>query len=215
MSLTDYEIRQCSNESCRFRYPISASMSEREVCPNCGSPANLVLNPTPTSELLPLKLEKNEKIVEGFLDNIRSAYNVGAIFRTADGAGVRHLHLAGITPTPFHPKVRKTALGSEKVVPWTHHRNGLDTVADQKSKGYKVVAIERSPVEHSLFEYAYDDRVESPILLIVGNEITGIDRGILDICDSILAIPMVGSKESLNVEVSFGIAAYHLRFNPG
>jgi tRNA G18 (ribose-2'-O)-methylase SpoU len=151
-------------------------------------------------------------VVEGFLDNIRSAYNVGAIFRTADGAGIKHLHLAGITPTPYHPKVRKTALGSEQAIPWTHHRNGLDAVQEMRERGYRILGLENSPDAGSLFDYFEINKVDESVLLIVGNEISGIDPGILNLCHQVLALPMVGSKASLNVEVTFGVAAYFLRF---
>jgi tRNA G18 (ribose-2'-O)-methylase SpoU len=151
-------------------------------------------------------------VVEGFLDNIRSAYNVGAIFRTADGAGVRHLHLAGITPTPYHPRIRKTALGSEQAIPWTHYRNGLDAVEEMRGRGYKLLGLENSPDASSLFDCYEINKVKEPVLLIVGNEISGIDPGILNLCHQVFALPMLGSKASLNVEVTFGVAAYFLRF---
>lgn len=183
------------------------------MCPVCGGFSELAAEAASSQKLSSSKYVYSDVVVEGFLDNIRSAYNVGAIFRTADGAGIKHLHLAGITPTPFHPKVRKTALGSEKVIPWTHHHNGLEAIADIKSRGFEIIALERSPVERSLFEYTRDNGAKTPIILIVGNELSGVDQGILDICDRILALPMVGSKSSLNVEVSFSIAAYYLRFN--
>ena len=128
MSEAEFETRQCSRESCRLRYPVVTGDVEGLACPRCGSPAELIIVASASIKPPTFRSANGHVIVEGFLDNIRSAYNVGAIFRTADGAGVRHLHLAGITPTPFHPKVRKTALGSEKGIPWTHHRNGLDAV---------------------------------------------------------------------------------------
>lgn len=214
MSDLEFETRQCSRESCRFRFPVVSGDSEGLACPSCGAPTKLI-KVTPFSKEHPSSQPENGHIkVEGFLDNIRSAYNVGAIFRTADGSGVSHLHLGGITPKPFHPKVRKTALGAEKAIPWTHHKNGLDAVEDLKERGYKLWALENSTDACSLFSCRETMDFQDPTLLIVGNEISGVDRGILELCDRVIALPMVGSKSSLNVEVSFGIAAYYLRFFP-
>ena len=149
--------------------------------------------------------------VEALLDNIRSVYNVGSIFRTADGAGLRHLHLCGITPPPDHPKTAKTALGAERAVAWTQYRNGLDTAVSLQSRGCQLWAIEDSPLADSLFAAPVlpDD---PPIVLIVGNEIAGIDPEILARCDRVLHIPMQGQKKSLNVASAFAIAAYVARF---
>jgi tRNA G18 (ribose-2'-O)-methylase SpoU len=150
--------------------------------------------------------------IEGFLDNVRSGYNVGSIFRTADGAGLRHLHLAGITPTPVHSKVRKTALGAESSIEWTYHRNSLAAVNQLKANGYRIWALEGGPMSSPLFGPADTKQQIEPILLIVGNELAGIDPGLLSICDRILYIPMLGGKTSLNVVVAFGIAVYQLTF---
>jgi 23S rRNA (guanosine2251-2'-O)-methyltransferase len=212
VSKVRYETRQCSRDSCRFRFPALTDDAGGLTCPRCGAPARLAIGATAPIQPPPCRQANGHLIVEGFLDNIRSAYNVGAIFRTADGAGIRHLHLAGITPTPFHSRVRKTALGSEKTVPWTHHRNGLDAVVAMSEQGYKILALENSPDAVSLFDGYEMNKAEEPVLLIVGNEISGIDRGILNFCHQVFALPMVGIKSSLNVEVTFGVAAYYLRF---
>lgn len=212
MSKIQYEIRQCTRDSCRFRYPVGTGDTDGLTCPRCGAPAGLAAAATSPGKHPSFQVPNGHLVVEGFLDNIRSAYNVGAIFRTADGAGVKHLHLAGITPTPYHPKVRKTALGSEKSIPWTHHRNGLDAVEEMRKRGYRILGLENSPDADSLFDRNEINKAEEPVLLIVGNEISGIDPGILNLCHQVVALPMVGSKASLNVEVTFGVAAYYLRF---
>jgi tRNA G18 (ribose-2'-O)-methylase SpoU len=150
-------------------------------------------------------------VVEALLDNIRSVYNVGSVFRTADGAGLRHLHLCGITPPPDHPKTAKTALGAERSVPWTAYRNGLDTAVALQERGCQLWAVEDCPQAKSIFtETDFDN--ESPIVLVVGNELAGIDPEILDRCNRILSIPMQGQKKSLNVASAFAIAAYAIRF---
>jgi tRNA G18 (ribose-2'-O)-methylase SpoU len=150
-------------------------------------------------------------IVEGLLDNIRSVYNVGSILRTADGAGLTHLHLCGITSPPTHPKVAKTALGAELSVAWSQHRNGLDTAVALQEQGCQLWAIEDSPQAESLFAVPAPASSER-IVLVVGNEIAGIDPEILARCDRVLQIPMQGHKKSLNVATAFGIAAYAVRF---
>lgn len=212
MSKVQYETRQCSRDSCRFRFPTSVGDADGLTCPRCGAPTRLGVTTSVPRQPPQIQPANSHLIVEGFLDNVRSAYNVGAIFRTADGAGVKHLHLAGITPTPYHPKVRKTALGSEKSIPWTHHRNGLDAVEEMRGRGYRILGLENSPDADSLFDRNEINKAEEPVLLIVGNEISGIDPGILNLCHQVVALPMVGSKASLNVEVTFGVATYYLRF---
>jgi tRNA G18 (ribose-2'-O)-methylase SpoU len=145
------------------------------------------------------------------LDNLRSVYNVGSIFRTADGAGIRHLHLCGITPPPDHPKIAKTALGAEKSVGWSQYKNGLETAVSLQQRGFQLWAIEETAQSDPLFTAAHPAD-NSPILLIVGNEIAGVDPEILALCDRVLHIPMAGHKKSLNVATAFGIAAYVARY---
>jgi len=150
-------------------------------------------------------------IVEALLDNIRSSFNVGSMFRVADGAGLSHMHLCGISPTPDNPKTAKTALGAEYAVPWTHYSDGLNAVAMLKERDYRIWALEGGERSQPLFSMVRE-LSGPPILLAVGNEISGIDPGILDRCERVISIPMVGFKRSLNVAVAFGIAVYFLRF---
>ena len=150
-------------------------------------------------------------VVEALLDNIRSTYNVGSMFRAADGAGLRCLHLCGITPTPENPKVVKTALGAESSVKWKYYRNSVAAVQEFKRLGFGIFALEAAPRSQSIFEL--DNAItHRPILLVVGNEICGVDAEILTLSDKVLWIPMHGQKESLNVALAFGIAAYTLRY---
>jgi tRNA G18 (ribose-2'-O)-methylase SpoU len=142
--------------------------------------------------------------LETLLDNVRSAWNVGAIFRTADGLGVQKLHLCGITPTPENPSVRKTALGADETIPWTYARNALLTAEKLKAEGCRLWALEQDPRAVSLTETW--EPTAQPLALIVGNEVTGVDPDLLDLCERIIYIPMQGQKRSLNVEVAFGVA---------
>lgn len=147
---------------------------------------------------------------EALLDNIRSTFNVGSIFRTADGVGVRHLYLCGVTATPANPKVAKTALGAERAVAWSYHPNGLDVAQELKAKGYRLWALESDSRARSLLTSA-GELQGSPIALVVGNEVAGVDPGILAICDRVLCIPMQGAKRSLNVAIAFSVAVYCLQ----
>lgn len=154
------------------------------------------------------------KRIEVVLDNIRSAYNIGSILRTADGAGVRHIYFCGISPTPDQSKVMKTSLGAETTISWSQHWNALDVVKDCQQKGMFLCALEGGNKSKSLFNFDYYPQ-ENEILLIIGNEVTGIDPEILGICNQIFWIPMNGEKRSLNVTVAFGIAVYFLSMFPG
>jgi tRNA G18 (ribose-2'-O)-methylase SpoU len=149
--------------------------------------------------------------VEALLDNVRSIYNVGNMLRTADGAGMRHVHLCGITPTPDNPKVAKTALGAEHSVSWSHHNDGLAAATVLKEQGFRLCGLEGGPRSESLFE-ATGDFDERPLLLVVGSEVSGIDPSILTLCDRVFHLPMQGTKTTLNVAVAFGIAVYFLRY---
>jgi tRNA G18 (ribose-2'-O)-methylase SpoU len=210
MNQPDFHLRQCERPSCRFRFPVTDDRQTGEVCPHCGAPTQWVMDYPRWQRPLPTG-QANGPIVEALLDNIRSVYNVGSIFRTADGAGLRHLHLCGITPPPDHPKTAKTALGAELAVAWTQYRNGLDTAVTWQQRGCQLWAIEDSPQAESLFAApVLPDG--PPIVLVVGNEIAGIDPDILARCDRVWRIPMQGQKKSLNVASAFAIAAYAVRF---
>jgi 23S rRNA (guanosine2251-2'-O)-methyltransferase len=214
MSHTPYQIRQCTDQNCRLRFP--APPDERpnirppgERCPHCGAPTAVVAEVNAPSELAnpayaPLRLP-----IEALLDNVRSIFNVGSIFRSADGAGFRRLHLCGITPTPEHPKLAKTALGAEQGVDWCYHRNGVDTVVWLHTQGFAIWAMEEDPTAESLFAETLFAALPAtqPLLLVVGSEVTGVDPEILACCDKMVAIPMQGVKRSLNVATAFGVAA--------
>lgn len=183
-------------------------------CPRCGSPAQQV---PLTSPIIPEAFapQGTPQIhpVEVLLDNIRSTFNVGAMFRTSDGAGIKHIHVCGTTPPPTHPKISKTALGAEFAVSWTYHTNAVLATKTLKDANYQIWALENTPTARNIFEVISTALEPSPILLIVGNEVTGVDPGLIDLCDNVLSIPMLGYKRSLNVAIAFGIAAYSLCFS--
>ncbi len=139
--------------------------------------------------------------------NIRSAFNVGSIFRTADGAGVDKIILGGYSAHPPHPKLIKTALGAEEVVPYGRAWQTWRVIDDLKKRGYHIVALENSSGAKNIFKF----KPKFPLAMVLGNEVRGLSKEILQHCDEIVFIPMAGGKESLNVSVAFGIAVYQLR----
>ena len=155
------------------------------------------------------------------LDNIRSAWNVGSILRSADGFGFAHAYLCGITPTADNEAVLKTSLGAEDSVPWSYHKDAVRLVKGLKAEGWSVYGLEEDPramdIRHAvLFEEAADPthKTEGNVL-IVGSEVAGVDPELLDLCDRIFNIPMRGEKKSFNVAIAFGIAAYALHMQRG
>ena len=140
-------------------------------------------------------------------NNIRSLYNVGSMFRTADGVGIDKLYLCGITGHPPDPKISKTALDAEERVSWEHSWDILSVIRRLKEENYQIVLLEQTKesVSYQSFEPKF------PVCLIVGNEISGISDQILSLCDAAIEVEMAGHKNSLNVTVAFGVVAYHIR----
>ena len=205
-----YEIRQCEAANCQFRFPVAVGNPAGARCPHCGAPTALAV--TPHAGGMPqITTPPRYTQLELLLDNIRSLYNVGAIMRTADGAGVKHLHLGGITAPPTHPKLAKTALGAESALPWTQHRNSVHAVQQLKLEGYKVWVLEEGGT--NLFTFPLPPQpANQPVLLVIGNEKVGVDPEIVALADHVFALPMSGVKNSLNVAVAFGIAIYQIQF---
>lgn len=140
------------------------------------------------------------------LDSIRSMHNVGSIFRAADGAGVDKLYLCGMTAVPPRPEIRKAALGAEESVAWEYFASTKDALLALKQAGYFLIALENS--SHSQDYRGFDYKF--PLALIIGHEFEGISADILAHCDGVISLPMRGQKNSLNVAVAFGIAAYEI-----
>lgn len=141
------------------------------------------------------------------LNNIRSLHNVGSIFRTCDGIGVEKLWLCGITGYPPNAQLAKTALGAQGHVPWEYRADVCSILKELKASNYQIVLLEQTTqsISHDEFE------PNGPICLVVGNEIEGVDQPLVTLCDTAVEIEMAGLKNSLNVSVAFGIAAYHIR----
>jgi tRNA G18 (ribose-2'-O)-methylase SpoU len=147
----------------------------------------------------------NEKFTL-ILPNIRSAHNVGAMFRTADGAGVNKIYLTGYTPCPPHPRLDKVSLGAEKLVPWEYVKQPGRLLSKLKSQGFNIVALEQTKKSVTLYKW----EPKFPLVLIVGNEKTGVTKNLLKFCDEAVEIPMRGKKRSLNVSVAAGVAMYYI-----
>jgi tRNA G18 (ribose-2'-O)-methylase SpoU len=152
------------------------------------------------------------------LDNIRSLFNVGSIFRTADAVGVEKIYLCGITPEPIdrfgriRPQLAKVALGAEKTVAWEHSKNTANLLRDLKKEKCKIFAVELDKKSIPYFK-AKIKRVDlSKVVVVFGNEVDGISKNILKRVDKILEIPMAGKKESLNVSVSAGIVLFGIKY---
>jgi tRNA G18 (ribose-2'-O)-methylase SpoU len=140
------------------------------------------------------------------LDNVRSMYNVGAFFRTADGAGIEALRLCGITGCPPKKAISKTALGADESVPWQHSWDSLASAAELRTRGYEMAAVETSVHSVDLFDW----KPRFPVCMIFGHEVDGIGPQLLAMCDTHVRIPMLGRKHSLNVATSGGIVIYEL-----
>lgn len=148
---------------------------------------------------------ENRFPIYGLLDNIRSLYNVGSIFRTADGARLTKLFLCGFTPHPPRKEIEKTALGATTTVPWEYHEDPLPVIKNLKSLGVRICALEHT--DKSLPYYSLK-KGNFPLCIIVGNEITGVSKDILTHSDTAIDIPMFGMKQSLNAATAFGIVIF-------
>lgn len=140
------------------------------------------------------------------LDNVRSLYNVGAFFRTADAAGIARLYLCGITGRPPKRALAKTALGAEETVPWEHAWDPLPLLDTLHFRGVEIAAIETSVHAVDLFDWA----PRFPVCLVFGHEVDGIRSEVAARCDTHVRIPMLGRKHSLNVATAGGVVIYEL-----
>lgn len=142
-------------------------------------------------------------------DNIRSLENVGSIFRTADALGIDKIFLCGISGKPPHNKISKTALGAEKIIPFEYYSQTWRLIEKLKEEKVNIISLEqdKKSILYTKLKYKF------PLALIIGNEIKGISKIILNKSDKIIYLPMQGQKESLNVSVAFGIAGYYINLS--
>jgi len=207
MSIQSFEIRVCQNPECGLRYPLTEGHPFGERCPLCLGETVIVLRKEIEGESNEERERKDRRELAVLVDNVRSAWNVGSILRTADGFGFGHAFLCGITPTPEQAEVRKTALGAEQFVTWSQHKDAVKLVDRLKEEGWRVWALEFAEGALPIRGVEGD---EWKTVLIVGSEVTGVDPGLLALADQIVYLPMHGQKRSFNVAVAFGAAAFAL-----
>jgi tRNA G18 (ribose-2'-O)-methylase SpoU len=145
--------------------------------------------------------------IYGMLDNIRSLYNVGSMFRTSDGVRISRLVLTGFTPHPPRKEIDKTALGATSTVPWTYYHDPAEGIAATRKQGVRICVL-----EHTTHSIPYYDITPDlfPLCLVVGNELTGVTPAVVAQADLAIEIPMFGVKQSLNAAVAYGIAVFEL-----
>ncbi|WP_026473588.1 RNA methyltransferase [Alkaliflexus imshenetskii] len=142
------------------------------------------------------------------LDNVRSLHNVGSVFRTADAFCMEAVYLCGITATPPHNEIHKTALGAEESMHWHYFENTEDALLKLKSDGYTLIAIEQVEKSVMLTDFVPDSTQK--YALVFGNEVKGVQQSVINLCDFCLEIPQYGTKHSLNVSVSAGIVIWEV-----
>jgi tRNA G18 (ribose-2'-O)-methylase SpoU len=185
------------------------------TCPACKRQASF----KPLSVLLKLERNVGQQSVlrpsatialSVLVEDVRSLWNVGSIFRSADGAGFGQLFLSGITGCPPRKEIAKTSLGAEDHLVWHYNLSAVDIIPALKSQGVLVVGLERNDASIDLKQALDSGKLSVPLCLVVGNELTGLSAESLEMCDVVCHLPMRGFKESLNVAVAFGIASYLL-----
>ncbi|MEL6976748.1 MAG: RNA methyltransferase [Bacteroidota bacterium] len=142
------------------------------------------------------------------LDNIRSLNNIGSVFRTADAFLVEKIYLCGITATPPHKDIRKTALGATESVDWAYNKDTLEVIRELQSDGVSVVSVEQA--EGATLLQDFDPKDHERIALVFGNEVKGVDQTVVSASDIVLEIPQGGTKHSLNISVSAGVVVWDL-----
>ncbi len=163
--------------------------------------------------------ELNRKSVEEFrisdkipiiavLENVRSAYNVGSVFRTADAFLIEAIYICGYTAFPPHKEIKKTALGADDTVTWKHFKNISEAIEEIRKLDYKVYAVEQAKDSYKLQAISYEP--DEKIAVIFGNEVTGVEQSTIEHCDGCIEIPQLGMKHSLNISVAAGIVLWEL-----
>jgi tRNA G18 (ribose-2'-O)-methylase SpoU len=222
-------LTRCPYPECAKTFEVDYQLPEGDwhwklgECPDCKQPASLrpleVL--TGIDRLYDKRLSSTglrgghhnqvpPLAISVILEDIRSLWNVGSMFRTSDAAGVAKLHLCGVTGCPPQKEIAKTGLGAERTVAWEYHKNAITVMRELHHRGVKLIGLERCDTSVPLFQAIAQNKVitAGPVCLIVGNEVMGLSAEALALCHQVCHLPMRGTKESLNVAVAFGIAIY-------
>jgi 23S rRNA (guanosine2251-2'-O)-methyltransferase len=178
----------------------------------CRRIRKIIMRKLKNSELERLTVEEFKQ-AEKFpvvivLDNIRSQNNIGSAFRTADAFRIEGIYLCGITATPPHREIHKTALGAENTIDWIYFDRTIDAIIDLKAQGFKIVAIEQA--EKSTLLQDFKPTISEKLALVFGNEVDGVEDSIMEIADYCVEIPQFGTKHSLNITVSLGIVVWQI-----
>ena len=142
------------------------------------------------------------------LENVRSAYNVGSVFRTADAFLIEAIYITGYTAKPPHKEIKKTALGAEETVDWKHFATANEAIFSLKQDGYKVFAIEQVEGSYKLQSVSFEQ--DEKIAVVFGNEVTGVEQSTIALCDGCIEIPQLGMKHSLNIATAVGVVLWEL-----
>ncbi len=142
------------------------------------------------------------------LENIRSAYNVGSVFRTSDAFLVEAIFIIGYSAKPPHKEIKKTALGAEETVTWKYFKTSAEAVEALRQQGYKVFAVEQAVNSHLLQQVAFTN--EEKVAIIFGNEVTGVEQATILLCDGCIEIPQLGMKHSLNIATAAGVVLWEI-----
>jgi 23S rRNA (guanosine2251-2'-O)-methyltransferase len=155
------------------------------------------------------EFRQSDKIpIIAVLENVRSAYNVGSVFRTADAFLIEAIYICGYTAYPPHKEIKKTALGADETVSWKHFKTISEAMEDIRQLGYKVYAVEQAMDSYKLQAISYEP--EEKIAVVFGNEVTGVEQSTIQQCDGCIEIPQLGMKHSLNISVAAGIVLWEL-----
>ena len=153
-----------------------------------------------------IKTEKIPLVV--VLDNIRSMNNIGSVFRTSDAFKVKKVILCGITATPPHPDIHKTALGATESVEWLYYEDTLQAISELRTNGYRILAVEQAEDSLKLNEVKFS--TNDKLAIVLGHEVRGVQQEVVDVCDNVLEVKQFGTKHSLNISVCAGIVIWEL-----
>lgn len=214
---------RCPYPACKHSFVVADENDAKILgCPLCGQELTVrsLARYQEIDKQFSKQLEKGTAITEdtllakelppliAILEEIRSLWNVGSIFRSADGAGIKHLFLLGITGCPPRKEISKTSLGAEEHITWNYAAGAQELLPALRKRGYQIIGLEKTDTSIDLKSAISQKQIKKPLCLIVGNEVTGMYKESLNACDLVCHLPMRGFKESLNVAVAFGIAAY-------
>jgi 23S rRNA (guanosine2251-2'-O)-methyltransferase len=161
------------------------------------------------NRLTPEQFRRSHKTpIVAVLENIRSAYNVGSVFRTADAFLLEAIYITGYTAIPPHKEIKKTALGAEETVSWQHFNNASEAIKHLKEQQYQVYAVEQVKDSISLEKITFDEKAK--IAVVFGNEVTGVEQETILQCDGCIEIPQLGMKHSLNIATAAGVVLWEL-----